>query len=138
MKKYIVILLTFFAAIFAGCVKEVEISEKYSELPIFEYSGHSYKVAPAPKARMDWFSAYDYCRNLSIDGFAGWRMPTRDELVQMYSKKKAIRGFGGVVYWSLTEGDYYDSHFVINFSNGAMWSDYRSSDFYVRPIRIDK
>ena len=73
--------------------------------PTFQYGGYTYYVAPDPGNNMNWSEANSYCNNLTNGGLSGWRMPTRDELVQMYAEMNSIGGFfysfyGG--YWSST------------------------------------
>jgi tetratricopeptide (TPR) repeat protein len=36
--------------------------------------------------------AMNYCRNLNLAGFSGWRLPTRKELETIYDKKQKVNG----------------------------------------------
>lgn len=112
----------------------------YDELPTFQYGGHTYKVAPDPGNRMEWSAANSYCNNLSLYGVSGWKMPTRDELVQMYSERTTIGGFetsysnysSETGYWSATPTE--GSHYYVYFYNGYI--GYSSNNtFRVRPIK---
>ena len=53
----------------------------------------------------NWNSANEMCRLLNINGFTGWRLPTRDELSFMYLnlKQRDLGGFSNDSYWSSTE-----------------------------------
>lgn len=119
--------------------EQLSVNEDYFSLPSFTYNGHIYRVAPDPGNRMDWTNANDYCNNFSIYGVNDWRMPTRDELVQMYANRNEIGGFhtsspSNSVYWSKTTstlGYYYS----VNFFTGSINStDYMAR---VRPIHVE-
>lgn len=74
-------------------------TEKFST---FQYGGYTYYVAPDPGNSMNWYDADSYCNNLNVYGFSGWRMPTKDELVQMCAAINSIGGFIRTTYWSST------------------------------------
>lgn len=107
--------------------------------PIFQYGGHTYYVAPDPGNRMKWDAANSYCNNLSLEGMIDWKMPTRDELVQMYAEKDAIGGFitvganGTTLYWSSTNAPY--DHYYISFGGGTVYYPGEYDTARVRPIR---
>ena len=112
--------------------------------PTFQYGGHTYYVAPDPGNRMEWSAANSYCNNLSLEGMTGWKMPTRDELVQMYADRMSIGGFyidssyTGSMYWSSTATGNY--HYYVRFYSGSVFWDptdyhYGTTKCRVRPIR---
>lgn len=114
--------------------KSFNLSAEYLALPTFTYNGHTYRVAPDPGNQMDWTAASSYCNNYSIGGVSGWRLPTRDELVQMYSLKNQIGGFySSGYYWSSTQqsGMYY---YYVYFGSGSVAYEYYSNSNRVRPI----
>jgi hypothetical protein len=49
--------------------------------------------------------------------FTDWRLPSKDELNMMYTKKDAIGGFANVYYWSSTVYDNLNA-WVQSFYNG--------------------
>lgn len=112
--------------------------EKYfttEKFPTFQYGGYTYYVAPDPGNNMQWNAANSYCNNLSLEGMTGWKMPSRDELVQMYADKSSIGGFVNNWYWSST-GNGYGGYYNVDFYSGAI--DFNSGSSYelrVRPIR---
>lgn len=81
--------------------------------------------------RLNWNDAKLYCELLTIDGKMDWRLPTKDELNEIYNSKN---DFVGSSYWSSTE---YGGNFA--------WFQYLSSGFqgfynkntsnYVRAVR---
>ena len=96
---------------------------------------------------MGWDAANSYCNNLSLHGVSGWKMSSRDELVQMYADRNSIGGFKTTVdyttdcvamYWSSTAyGGYY---YYLNFATGALFYNpnaynYGTSICRVRPIK---
>ena len=87
--------------------------------------GWQYLEAAPPEFEFtaNWNSANEMCKLLNINGFTGWRLPSRDELSFMYLnlKQKGLGGFGNDTYWSSTE-----EHAVLtftmyhNFGNGLV------------------
>lgn len=117
-------------------------------LPTFEYGGCTYYVAPDPGNQMNWSNANSYCNNLSIYGLSGWRLPTKEELVQMYVERNSIGGFGYSqyydwgLYWSKTYygqvnnyGEIHDAYYSVRFYNGNIGYSWEENCLSVRPIR---
>ena len=104
-------------------------------LPTFQYGGYTYYVAPDPGNSMTWSNANSYCNNLTVYGMSGWRLPTKDELVQMYADKNSIGGFVNSWYWSST-GNGYGGYYNVSFNNGNIEVNGGGSyELGVRPIR---
>ena len=81
-----------------------------------------------------WNDASDMCANSNLAGFTDWRLPTKDELLLIYSNKTLIGNFADSNYWSSTNngGSY---HHIVNFSNGYVDSATTSKKYYVRCVR---
>lgn len=127
--------------------EQVTVIQPYDTLPTFQYNGHTYRVAPEPNNQyLHWSTANTYCENLTLYGYTDWRMPTKDELMQMYSDRNSIGDFVtnynyGADYWSGTtcNGNQYNGHYYVSFSSGLFYcSEDVSRNCRVRPIRIDQ
>jgi len=73
--------------------------------------------------KANWNSAKDMVRLLNINGFTGWRLPTRDELSFMFLnlKQKDLGGFNNDFYWSSTEGhNFFAFTMYQHFGNGLV------------------
>ena len=115
---------------------QMTVVHPYDTLPTFKYGGHTYKVAPVANNTLSWSDANTYCNNLTLYGYTDWRLPTIDELLQMYNDRNTIKGFGTLTYWSSTKNDKY-ACLVYFYDGSVQFSNYgylRS----VRPIRLEK
>jgi hypothetical protein len=84
----------------------------------------------------DWVDAKRRCQNMTINGFGGWRLPTKDELNLMYInlKQKGLEGFKNDLYWSSSE------HFTTyawyqRFSDGSQYTNDKTITNSVRAVR---
>ena len=102
-------------------------------LPSFQYGGHTYQVAPDPGNQMTWYQANDYCNALTYYNLSGWRLPTIEELSQMFMERNSIGGFNGG-YWSSSQGES-GNYDIMNFSNGNIIWLSPVNTYHVRPIR---
>ena len=107
--------------------------------PTFQYGGYTYYVAPDPGNNMDWSSANSYCNSLTLEGLSGWKMPSRDELVQMYAEHSSIGGFSTSVYswyWSSTSGSSNGYYYVLDMYDGEVQNcNGNNNTCRVRPIK---
>lgn len=122
-------------------VTEGPIRQDVKLVPIssFEYNDHVYMVAPDAGEPMTLLDANSYCHGLNQHGYADWRLPTKEELTQMYVDKESIGGFQNKVYWSSTWSSTQNSvdlYYVIHFLNGNVMEANPGSKLRVRPIRI--
>jgi hypothetical protein len=93
----------------------------------------TFEIAPKEtEIEANWYEAKMYCFSLNIDGKIGWRLPTNDELNEIFQSANDFRGFW---YWSSTE---YNGKnvWVQTFNNGfqSLLGKYDNVS-YVRPIR---
>ena len=81
--------------------------------------------------------AADVCRDLSLNGFTDWFLPSKDELNQMYIQRATIGNFTTNHYWSSSENYGFGVNGALfqNFGNGAQASTGKGSNKRVRAIR---
>ena len=77
----------------------------------------------ATTTNRNWNDAYLYCKNLEIANYDDFRLPTIDELSELYDYQEEIyNGFGGKFYWSRStfkdEHEVWDYAHVKNFESG--------------------
>jgi len=80
--------------------------------------------------------AADVCRDLTLDGYSDWFLPSRYELAEVYSSlySAGIGGFASYYYWSSSEVSASNAiiyHFGQNFNTSAN----KEASVYVRAIR---
>jgi hypothetical protein len=61
----------------------------------------NFEIAPkSTESQLTWDDARLYCFSLKVDGKVGWRLPTKDELTEIYHSDSDFElGW----YWSSTE-----------------------------------
>jgi len=97
-----------------------------------------------PTVKMTWEDALDYCENLNINCFTGWRLPTIQELLSLvdYSTHNPainLNYFPDTIpdfYWSSTDysKDKYNAWGVF-FLYGNNYNDYKNLKYCVRAVR---
>lgn len=128
--------ITYYFKAYCICNGESLYGEERSftnvNFPSFEYNGHTYWVAPASTA-MQWSMANSYCNNYSIYGIAGWRMPTIEELTQMY-----LSGIRDYTYWlwSSTPSDSGTSYYCVYMNDGEIFAWSSTREYCVRPVKV--
>lgn len=79
-----------------------------------------------------WDDARLYCFALNIDGKTGWRLPTIDELAEIYRSDNDFVKDG---YWSSTEVYTFFGVWSQGFNSGNQYTVHKYSNRYVRAIR---
>jgi hypothetical protein len=97
--------------------------------------------------KTEWSNAISWCRTLNINGFSGWRLPTREELGLMYTNlaKKGLGNFSNNCYFSSEEeqdGGIGRSVWCVDVYNGKSYSrpvenylDGYVELYFCRPVR---
>ena len=94
----------------------------------------NFEIAPkSTEIQANWYDARLYCFALRIDGKTGWRLPTKEELSEIYHSEN---DFNEDWHWSSTESDGDDAWFQC-FGNGYQGCGITKNDGsgYVRAIR---
>lgn len=118
------------------------IDHPYYDLPTFTYGGRTYRVAPGSTSIYCQSDAVVNCRNKTLYGFTDWRLPSKDELYQMYVYANTIGGFSNEPYWSSTQHHYDGStgsyYYYVNFSGGSISYSHASASYRYRAIRVEE
>lgn len=91
-------------------------------------------VQPSDAGFVNWNSAGSMCRNSTHEGYTDWRLPTKDELMALYTNRERVGGFVLDWYWSSTL-ESYAYYYKISFGSGAISAGYLNSSCYVRCVR---
>ena len=87
---------------------------------------------------MTWNDAMQYAKNLRKGGFSDWRLPTKEELLEIY-KIKVICGINrsnSGVFWSSSTIAYNTNiAWYMNFNLGLVDNFNKSNNLYVRCVR---
>ena len=132
---------------------EVSVDLDYLSLPTFIFNEKTYRVAPNAPNLMTWSQADTYCEGLYLYGYSDWRLPTKEELYQMYALRASIGGFVTVtssttsssapcIYWSSSYyfNGSYRICYTVNFNDGVQNTSSGSDGIYfnVRPKKKKK
>ena len=93
----------------------------------------NFEIAPKEtETILNWDDARLYCFSLNVDGKTGWRLPTKDELNEIYLSDN---DFANVWYWSSTEANCEDA-WIQGFYNGYQGNFNKGfATNYVRAVR---
>lgn len=94
----------------------------------------NFEIAPkSTEIQANWDDARLYCFALRIDGKTGWRLPTKEELDEIYQSEN---DFKKDWYWSSTEFNSSNVWYP-NFYDGNLYNGLNKNDgsVYVRAIR---
>ncbi|MEZ4721495.1 MAG: DUF1566 domain-containing protein [Flavobacteriales bacterium] len=67
-----------------------------------------------------WQEAFDACYSYELEGNDEWRLPSLNELEDLYAQRETIGGFAEIAYWSSsTEGSNQNLAYGVFFGNGS-------------------
>jgi hypothetical protein len=77
------------------------------------------------------------CRSLNFGGYTDWFLPSKDELMFMYSNlaSRGLGGFRGDAYWSSTESSYEYAYFQSFREGKQFFNGYKIMPLTVRAVR---
>ncbi len=88
------------------------------------------------ETRHYWGSADDYCGSLELAGYSDWRLPDKDVLQGLYSRRHILESYGSSYYWSsATNAGGGNQAWCVGFLNGYLSSHHVSINYYVRCVR---
>ena len=91
-----------------------------------------FEIAPkSTEVRLNWEDARLYCFSLNIDGKTGWRLPTKEELNEIYESENYFVTSG---YWSSLEFSTSEV-WIQAFYTGLQRPCYKTNHFFVRAVR---
>ena len=97
-----------------------------------------FEIAPkSTEKQLSWYDAVEYCKNLVVDGKSDWRLPSKDELDQMYKNKNSMPSgekFASKWYWSSSERAATLAWFQF-FSDSSQYATNKTTKQYVRAVR---
>jgi hypothetical protein len=93
-----------------------------------------------PFGRLNWDDAMSRCASFSISGIGGWRLPSKDELLGLYTAIQGGHFFTGVhrtsVYWSSTSfTDDTAFAWTMNIFDGNVYPAFKPGANHVWPVR---
>jgi hypothetical protein len=81
-------------------------------------------------------TATTYCKNLKLGNFSDWRLPTKDELSDLYRKKQKLQNVGTLDYWSsTTNASNTSGAWLVGFYYGNDFRGTKTFTYYVRCVR---
>lgn len=84
----------------------------------------------------DFKYATKYCKKLKLGGYNDWRLPTKDELQELYKNKSQLKNVRDDWYWtSTTYNEDSTQAWVVNFDSGDVYWLYKTSSNFVRCVR---
>ena len=100
--------------------------------PTYSDATDSYTY-PGGETSVD-YPAFAWAEGVAYAGYTNWRLPTKDELKQLYDYGRTNITYASTVYWSATE--YSASYaYYLYFSNGDVSGNVKASNYYVRAVR---
>lgn len=84
-----------------------------------------------------WNDSDSMCKNSRVGDLKDWRLPTIDELFQLYNMRNDVGGFNSTsynIYWSSTAG-YNSCHWLISFYDGSSFTKNNSLTYRARCVR---
>ena len=113
---------------------------KNTSLLVSVMSNKTYKEQSGSETITDYAAklCYDLVHVVNESSFNDWFLPSKDEVILMYSnlKSEGIGDFADAYYWSSYEGKNTTTGvWGMNFQHESKSEYYRSAEYHVRPVR---
>ena len=80
------------------------------------------------------YPAFAWAEGVDYKGYTDWRLPTKDELKQLYDYGRTYITYTSSYYWSATEYSATNAWYVY-FTNGDVYYNNKTYAYYVRAVR---
>ncbi|MBT6613399.1 MAG: DUF1566 domain-containing protein [Deltaproteobacteria bacterium] len=88
------------------------------------------------KISRKWADANTYCQSLNLVNYLVWRLPTKNELVNMYARKGDFSNFYPEKYWTADEDPVHNNkRFTVSFKDGTVKSEDKNKKKLVRCVK---
>ncbi len=81
-----------------------------------------------------YYPAFSWAEDLDWQGYTDWRLPTKEELAQLYNLGRTYITYYSSRYWSGTEYSATYAYYV-NFAIGGVNNYHKTNSYYVRAVR---
>ena len=89
-------------------------------------------------SRMTWDAAINYVNDLSLEGYADWRLPSKKEYEEILKNNRNKDMFPGDINWYWSSTKYVRSAFFawcVGLGYGNVFKSHKNYFYYVRCIR---
>ena len=92
----------------------------------------NFQISPkSTETELNWYDAMEYCQSLNINGITDWRLPTSEELQQIF---ESDNDFNSELYWT-SLADVADFTWKKYFSCGNSKNYDKDDVYYVRAVK---
>ena len=109
---------------------------EYDEGDVYIIRAENLMVQKEDLGEGDWVTSDATCRASTVGGYTDWRLPTKEELMELYANRNLIGGFQNALYWSSSKSNNSSyPYWCVHFSNGNLdyWSG--ANSFRIRAVR---
>lgn len=115
------------------------VIDYYADMPglyIFDETTQLMWQDNTNKIKRKWADAGTFCAELNVAGYATWRLPTQNELVNMFERRADFSSYETEDYWSADE-DAVDSGnaYVVSYADGSAGIQSKNRKELVRCVR---
>lgn len=115
-----------------------ESTKIFRPIDVVILSSANLMVQPDDIGNSNWKSVNSMCENSTHADYTDWRLPTKEELMTLYTNRNTIGNFWTDYYWSSSyagRGGSGDLYYYVYFSTGTLSSNYISNRYRARCVR---